>query len=100
MIDKAREALKKYQDIEYTISTTGYQYILEQINKELQSAFRNSRSPEFAKDVKDKPETYFKHIGYCEGLECIKSIIDRARVAGVKAKKDIEKWESKNNQAL
>lgn len=97
MIEKAREALKRYQDIEYTIGTTGYQYILEQIDKELDWAFKTSRSASFAEEVKIKPETYFKHIGYCEGLETFKSIIQKAKIAGNKAKKDIEKWESKNN---
>lgn len=99
MIDEARKALKKYQDIEYMMQTEGWKYFEEYIERELKWAFDKSISPDFRKEVKDKPETYFEHFGYCNGLKVKENFINKARVAGNKAKKDIEKWESKNNPA-
>lgn len=99
-LEKAKKAVEDLKNIEYTISTAGWGLIFASIQKEINWGFENSVSPQFKSDVIAKPEVYFEHYGYINGLRQVQYLIDKYLTNGAKAAKDIKRWESKKNQAL
>lgn len=99
-LDKAGEAVKRAEAVNYTTTTSGWDLIQKEIDKEINWAFEKSISPDFCDKVKEKPETYFEHYGYVNGLKQIDRIIKKIIMTGEVASKDIEKWQSKTNPVL
>ena len=97
-LKKAEKAIEDKNHIEYMMSTTGWQLLNDLIKKEIEWGFEKSVSIGFRDDVKERPEVYFEHYGYINGLRQMKYLVDKYLTNGDKAFKDIQRWESKKNQ--
>ena len=97
-IEKAKKAIELSQSISYMESTTGFIALINKIDDEIKWAFEKSVSPTFREEVKSRPEVYFEHYGYVNGLRQITEVIARIHLTAETAKKDLEKWESRMNQ--
>lgn len=97
-LDEAKKAIEIGRDFEYMESTKGFIELKKILEKEIKWAFEKSVSPSFKAEVKDRPEVYFEHYGYVNGLRQIDEILKKVYRNSEKAARDIDKWESKTNQ--